>query len=87
MMRLALAMALKDVRLTLFRSAGLVQALLLGLLLVFMFSLSSKKSYNIRIYIPTQITSGTRSRALTWTRLRRATRCARPGRGDGPPHR
>ena len=31
MMRLALAMALKDVRLTLFRSAGLVQALLLGL--------------------------------------------------------
>ena len=42
MMRLALAMALKDVRLTLFRSAGLVQALLLGLLLVFMFSLSQK---------------------------------------------
>lgn len=41
-MRLALAMALKDVRLTLFRSAGLVQALLLGLLLVFMFSLSQK---------------------------------------------
>ena len=33
MTRLALAMALKDVRLTLFRSAGLVQALLLGLLL------------------------------------------------------
>ncbi len=42
MTRLALAMALKDVRLTLFRSAGLVQALLLGLLLVFMFSLSQK---------------------------------------------
>ncbi len=41
-MRLALAMALKDVRLTLFRSAGLVQALLLGLLLVFMFSLSQQ---------------------------------------------
>ncbi len=42
MMRLAFAMAAKDVRLTLFRSAGLVPALLLGLLLVFLFSLSPK---------------------------------------------
>lgn len=41
MLDLALAVAKKDLKLT-FRSAGLVQALLLGLLLIFMFSLSQK---------------------------------------------
>lgn len=42
MLRLALAVARKDLTLTLVRSAGLVQALLLGLLLFFLFSLSRK---------------------------------------------
>lgn len=42
MLNLTLAMARKDLSVTLTRSAGLVQALLLGLLLIFMFSLSQK---------------------------------------------
>ena len=42
MLNLTLAMARKDLSVTLTRSAGLVQALLLGLLLIFMFSLSRK---------------------------------------------
>lgn len=42
MLRLALAVARKDLTLTLARSAGLIQALLLGLLLLFMFSLSRR---------------------------------------------
>ena len=40
MLKLALALCAKDLRLILGRSAGLAQALLLGLLLVFLFSLS-----------------------------------------------
>ena len=40
MLRCALAVCAKDLKLTLTRGAGLVQALLLGLLLVFLFSLS-----------------------------------------------
>ena len=40
MLRCALTLCAKDLRLTLTRGAGLVQALLLGLLLVFLFSLS-----------------------------------------------
>ena len=40
MLRLMLAMARKDLSLTLARGSGLVQALLLGLLLLFVFSLS-----------------------------------------------
>ena len=40
MLRLMLAMARKDLALTLARGSGLVQALLLGLLLLFVFSLS-----------------------------------------------
>ncbi len=40
MLRLTLAMARKDLSLTLSRGSGLVQALLLGLLLLFVFSLS-----------------------------------------------
>lgn len=42
MLNLTLAMGRKDLSVTLTRSAGLVQALLLGLLLIFMFSLSRK---------------------------------------------
>ena len=41
MLKLALALARKDLSLAL-RGAGLVQSILLGLLLVFMFSLSQK---------------------------------------------
>ena len=40
MLKLALALCAKDLRIVLARSAGLAQALLLGLLLVFLFSLS-----------------------------------------------
>ena len=40
MLRLMFAMARKDLALTLARGSGLVQALLLGLLLLFVFSLS-----------------------------------------------
>ena len=40
MLKCALAVCAKDLKLTLTRGAGLVQALLLGLLLVFLFSLS-----------------------------------------------
>ena len=40
MLKLAVVICLKDLRLILTRGAGLVQALLLGLLLVFLFSLS-----------------------------------------------
>ncbi|MBQ5728175.1 MAG: heme exporter protein CcmB, partial [Mailhella sp.] len=40
MLKCALAVCSKDLKLTLTRGAGLVQALLLGLLLVFLFSLS-----------------------------------------------
>ena len=40
MLRCALALCAKDLRLVLTRGAGLIQALLLGLLLVFLFSLS-----------------------------------------------
>lgn len=40
MLKCALALCAKDLRLTLLRGAGLMQALLLGLLLVFLFSLS-----------------------------------------------
>lgn len=40
MLKCALALCAKDLRLTLTRGAGLMQALLLGLLLVFLFSLS-----------------------------------------------
>ncbi len=40
MLKCALALCAKDLRLALLRGAGLVQALLLGLLLVFLFSLS-----------------------------------------------
>lgn len=42
MLKPTLLMALKDLRLTLTRGAGLVQALLLGLVLVFVFSLSRR---------------------------------------------
>ena len=42
MLNLTLAMARKDLSVTLTRSAGLVQALLLGLLLIFMFSPESR---------------------------------------------
>ena len=42
MLRTALAIAQKDLRLTLLRGGGLVQALLLGLLLLFMFSLAQE---------------------------------------------
>lgn len=41
MLRLALILARKDLRLLLFRNGGLAQALLLGLLLIFIFSLSA----------------------------------------------
>ena len=40
MLRLTLAVARKDLALTLARGSGLIQALLLGLLLLFVFSLS-----------------------------------------------
>lgn len=40
MLRLTLAVARKDLSLTLARGSGLIQALLLGLLLLFVFSLS-----------------------------------------------
>ena len=42
MLTLALSVARKDLTLTLLRSAGLIQSLLLGLLLIFLFSLSQK---------------------------------------------
>lgn len=41
MLKFAMLIARKDLRLLLFRNGGLVQALLLGLLLIFVFSLSS----------------------------------------------
>ena len=42
MLKAAFAIAIKDLRLSLLRGGGLVQALLLGLLLLFMFSLSQE---------------------------------------------
>lgn len=56
MLKLALALARKDLSLAL-RGAGLVQSVLLGLLLVFMFSLSQKTG---------EIASGQTSAAIFW---------------------
>jgi heme exporter protein B len=47
MLRMTLAVLRKDMTLTLLRSSGLVQALLLGLLLVFVFSLSQGVGENL----------------------------------------
>ena len=56
MLKLALALARKDLSLAL-RGAGLVQSILLGLLLVFMFSLSQKTG---------EIASGQTAAAIFW---------------------